>query len=1608
MAASKVNKNFVVLLVTIIAALVFGAGGFAYYAILQGGARNVARGDAAMEKGDYELAAKYYSRAVNKDRSRVDWTKKWIGALVKWTPTNETDYQKAYKNYYLGALKGVAQVQNKDPDAATAFLSEVDGYMRKGNNNAEALRSFSRDVDDTLRTLPQDDPRTKKLIRYRGLAQLDVASLITVPDEDRNKALTDLQSVWDLDKSDWEVGLGIMRWYLLDADLKARARRDTDADNARKKAREQIETMLKPDPTQPEAICSGLIVRQAQDSSKAATLADRVKLLEQYKPMATEVFDKLDKVDPKQLRTETMWQVVTRIRPLLAKEGATRCLKLVDAALAANPDQPEMMIIGAEMAYEAGDMQETLKRFQQVADLKDRPVSRVGMMIPHFRRSAVGRQVDTALDMWRRAKEAPAKEAAMKLAKDYRDKLKSLVDVQSESDLKLRNAYIDIAEGRLDASIRTLNELAGTAASSSDHRVLLPLAEALDRVGNTGDALATYERLIKAGYIDSGVYGAASVLCRKLLNFEKAYEYAEQARTLDPDNAGLEDMVKGLREALKAKRGDIKDISDPIMQALLKARELSKDGDNKAARAAFEDLYKRFPKEPRVIQQYVTFLVNDDNRVKATEVLDKAIADSPSEKRWQQMKTVVQIANPDEALLALIDQSDASAVAKLTQKYQIYARMNKPDKMEEVYQEAVKVAPDDPGVIDMGFLRALAAIATSRGPANAEKRAAAEADAQKIIAKATERNLDELGGLLYRGRLLIAQEKYKDGAVVFKQAVEKVSTNPTAWRLLGLCYTESGQVNEGLEAYRRAIEGRPNDGSIAKDYARALLRVNQAKIALDLVNPDTGVLRFPENANDDELIDIWLTLEAQAGGNDGIAKAIQRRRLILTRTPDNLSNAVSLVRLLTGSGQFEESKRVLDQLSKNPKMVKELHTRLQADWYAAQGDIDGGDKVYSDFIASLGEKVSVRRFLEYSEWLLDYNRPEKAMLKMQEARKYQTKLHEADRTLGDFLFNGYGKLRDNADKARAAGQKEQADQSDERAKLFLNGAAEAYAAIVDDNADDAAQGFPVMKRLCETQIRLEKFEDATKTLDRMTAAATGVKLEDDMQMMLLRGTIVEKKGDPRGARKIYDKAVELFPGDARPYMARAILSSKDEAQFPDTIADLSQVVRMQPSNAIAWNMMFVLHDRKGMVDQALTLLNNALDKNPGNDDLNILAIDKLRSMGRNDEALALILKLVSKEKKNDPRWMRDAATFAAGEQKWREAADLFKSLREMPGQDSVELKRLHLHCLLMRLNPLPEKSVVGALLRDIEADKSADQDSLAMLMLRARAEAYLGDTDKGMSLAKQGLNKAEGSIQVYGWQVDATNMILAAFKKGNQFFRDMPDSVIQARREMFSRFRDARKPTPPILRILEMPFRQKDGEPLAKLLDEVNKMEGDVAEDKPAKIELYRIKNQLQYAMGKYEDALESCKQGLALAPNEVEFNNNAAYTLAKHLNKPEEALPYGDNAVRNKPRQSAVLDTVGQIYAQLSASEKDKKKSQDYFDRALRLLTNAVDFASDPGESVAANVHLGLLRMSQTPPDIGAARKCSERANEAYKKLKDYEQKPYKEDLESLSKRVQ
>lgn len=104
----------------------------------------------------------------------------------------------------------------------------------------------------------------------------------------------------------------------------------------------------------------------------------------------------------------------------------------------------------------------------------------------------------------------------------------------------------------------------------------------------------------------------------------------------------------------------------------------------------------------------------------------------------------------------------------------------------------------------------------------------------------------------------------------------------------------------------------------------------------------------------------------------------------------------------------------------------------------------------------------------------------------------------------------------------------------------------------------------------------------------------------------------------------------------------------------------------------------------------------------------------------------------------------------------------------------------------------------------------------------------------------------------------------------------------------------------------------------------------------------------LLYLERNYEPATELYRLAVGLLPDDPNVKNNLAYTLSKHMNKHQEALPLVDAAVAAEPSNPNFLDTLGTVLIALGN-----------LDRAEETLLKARDVASTTRTQLPVFLHL-------------------------------------------------
>jgi tetratricopeptide (TPR) repeat protein len=158
------------------------------------------------------------------------------------------------------------------------------------------------------------------------------------------------------------------------------------------------------------------------------------------------------------------------------------------------------------------------------------------------------------------------------------------------------------------------------------------------------------------------------------------------------------------------------------------------------------------------------------------------------------------------------------------------------------------------------------------------------------------------------------------------------------------------------------------------------------------------------------------------------------------------------------------------------------------------------------------------------------------------------------------------------------------------------------------------------------------------------------------------------------------------------------------------------------------------------------------------------------------------------------------------------------------------------------------------------------------------------------------------------------------------------------------------------------------------------------------KAEVNRRIGSLYYQIKNYTEA-EKAYLAVVAAEKEASANdvleslNNLAYLYASDWNQPEKALPYAEKALKNRPDDGNIQDTMGWTLVKL----KRLSDAQPYLESALETRT------------AAAFYHLGFLREQQ-----GRLSDASKMYRLASEKLRDQKDDPLYQVVADSLKRVQ
>lgn len=1456
--AGKVNTKFVVVAAVIAVALAGGAIIIGAKALSKSASDHIRMGDEAAAAGKWKDAIEHYSQGVNEDQKNVEYLKKWIGALEKFTPDSKQAYQEWYmQQYFGGALTGLALADTSSYDTQKRYLDEVYERARRLGADLATWESVARTADETLNRFTGDDQSRKKLTRYRGLGRTQVLAYKPQRTPDEVKAARqDLAAALEVLPGDQDVFLADVGLEMSEIQKLRDLQQSGDADTRLIALKRRMEDFAKSQAPAANVMLSRYQMELndlGRVAPKGSTMRDIVL---QLVPPLTATVEAFEKTPPEQIEGRRLISLaISGVAVVDTLNERTKAL--LEKVVEAQPNDTKFLNEYADYLLNTNQTEAAVAVWQKVVDMPTPPLSLRGMELMNDRPLAVNGQAEAMFLAWQQEKDNTKRADFAARAKKFRDQFVTLTgtDTPRVAAIDARLKYIDGDVNAARALISRYNDQTGRIDAQS----VLFEGELMRRLENRGAAITAYKRVLELQPNNMRAMISLGELYAVEGDNPQALAYFQNASQRMPGDEGLKRRVKDLEDSMK----------DPVLRqinaALDRVRGVNRDVPG--AESILEKLARETGDDPRVMGAWAQVVAGDNRKDFAKQLVDRGLAKSPDHEGLKQLKSALSINDPVEANLATIDNQSTTPVQKLTQKYIVCVQAGQTERARQFLEQAKALGPTDPMVVEMAFIDAASRLDMD--------------ELNRLVKIAEDNNLDQLNGLLFRARRDIADAQRQrnmaaekagdasaaealriqarkllgDAMLSLKQVTTTDKANPIGWRLLGIVQLELGDQGDpagALEAFNKALAIRPNDLQSITGKLRCLVMLGRLDEALTFARDSTRLA-----GRDEDFRKAWLGLESTAPNGDK-SSAVRVRREILKSEPDNFTNRVALIYLLMDERRFDDAKAEIDAVKASGRGLEA--TEMYANWYYRQGNFSQAVQVYKDYIEALPEKDrTLAVYQQAARSMRNLGQPAASLDFLSSARHLQDpKLMEVDRETADTLYS----------------------------LNQMNEALTIYQAILEAGYPDP--GNLVRARVAEGLLNVGKAQEAAAMLDKIGEDATR-----GTTMLLLQARVAIGQNDRAKARRMLDQACAgATANDPVPFVARAEFNLVDPQMARDVEQDLKEAIRRQPAFATARVRLANLYAMQNNLAAGLAQLAEGVRVDPSNDDLRTLYCQMLLQLNRPDEA-AQAVEDILKARPMDVNWMLKGSQLMTQIGRKQRAVDLARMAYEK-AKDIVPAD-IYIKTLLNLDTPDTQTA-----LKIVNAPEFSINKNITALLLRSRI--YLKANKPELALADM---KAACAL------LDRTKpeAIRSFFGVVDDLYPKSADKVaLLGRLEEVGRFDGWMSFFAAIPRLEEPTTKPR-------AIDDLNRLaEG---QDKALQFASRGTLGIQAYKEGKLDEAAGFYRRALEIGPNDPEMNNNLAYTLLV-MGKAGEAVEPAERGVAGAPTNPMILDTLGAVYMEV------------------------------------------------------------------------------------------
>ena len=444
------------------------------------------------------------------------------------------------------------------------------------------------------------------------------------------------------------------------------------------------------------------------------------------------------------------------------------------------------------------------------------------------------------------------------------------------------------------------------------------------------------------------------------------------------------------------------------------------------------------------------------------------------------------------------------------------------------------------------------------------------------------------GGLEQLSQLLMDEGRASDAIELLNKATAE-STSSTLYDLLGDAYAQTHEYAKSEEAYKKAVEGDPDEASHRKGLAQALL--TEEKFPQALEEYKRLVELEPENPDNYlRLSQIYRHLNQFDLAESNIVHAKQL-------APGNLEVTYNEALLYDAQGRFDDAAHVLADAiagitgqgdsASSPNALAILYEELGR-IYREKEDYASAERSYEE-LGKLGPEESKRAQMLLIDTYRESHEIDRAISETQKALKDNDK----DRGL-------------TVTYAILLGEKGQTDE----AEKVLRG-------MFKHNAEDQE----VYLDLAQVQERGRHYADAEQSAMKAEELASGAPEKEAAWFML--GAIYERQKKYEQSEAEFKKALEADPKNAAVLNYYGYELADRGVRLEEATSMIHRALEQEPSNGAYLDSMGWVYYKQNKLAEAEEYLKKAVDRSAHDPTILGHLGDVYAKMGRTERAAAL-------------------------------------------------------------------------------------------------------------------------------------------------------------------------------------------------------------------------------------------------------------------------------------------------------------------------------------------------------------------------------------------------